>query len=102
MDRGLPALPDSGRAVGRDPAAVRDRFTLAEKEGRLLSRRLLRRQPEQGVGLRRAPVTDDDPFGVGPKVDAERRAEVRVRLADSVGQRLARGVGYALDLEPVV
>ena len=95
-------LADSGRILGRDPAAVQDRFALAEQEGLFLARGLLGGQPLQRVGVRRRLVTDDDPAGVGAERHDKRRAEVWVGRADLPLERLARAVGDALDLKTLV
>ncbi len=101
-DRRFPALADSGRILGRDPAPVLDRFALAEEEGHLLARGLSGGEPQQRAGVRSALVIDDDLPGVGPQRDGQRRAQIRVFRAHLERQRLLRAVGDALDFEPVV
>jgi len=102
VDRRFPALPDAGRILGRDPAAILDRFALAEQERRLLAGGLLRGQPQERAGTGRALVGDDDAPGIGTKGDDQRRAEVRILRSDLPREGMFGGIGDAVDLQPVV
>ena len=100
-DLRFPALADTGGILGRDPAAVLDRFALAEQEGEFLAGGLGRGQPLQRAGVGGGLVVDDEVAG-GADLDGQRGAQFRIDRADLPRQRLAMAIVDRGDVEALV